>query len=300
MGNKKNIDKLFQEQFKNFEAVPSDAMWGAIQSKLDENSSNKKRIPIWVVLSSAAAALIVFIALSISLSSVNESKEKVVLTSESKELLSQDKYASEEKEGRVLLPLNNESGNIVDFGLNNYNYNYNYNINNIVFINSKNEKAGLIEESGNVLRNVVVADVKSKVSSFNPNEKQDKLQQAKGSNILKIDGGLSHRNSDKIAFGNTKTIGLNDGGYVKGNSRNDSDLKKRGLSSNEELVKANEKLGAQYVEGNISESSVANNESHKVLAKNTNEIDVNVVEGNSTITSNDLQDKSLKFKYKIR
>lgn len=48
MGNKKNIDKLFQEQFKNFEAAPNDAMWDSIQSELDKDDDNRRVIPFWM------------------------------------------------------------------------------------------------------------------------------------------------------------------------------------------------------------------------------------------------------------
>jgi|GEM_PF-228124 len=48
MGSKKNIDKLFQEQFKNFEATPNEAMWDSIQSELDKDDDNRRVIPFWM------------------------------------------------------------------------------------------------------------------------------------------------------------------------------------------------------------------------------------------------------------
>jgi len=57
----KNIDRLFQEKFKNFEAEPGDQVWANIAAQ-----QQKKRtviIPLWLRLSGAAAVLVLlFIA----------------------------------------------------------------------------------------------------------------------------------------------------------------------------------------------------------------------------------------------
>ena len=34
MGDKKHIDRLFQERFKDFETAPNDAVWESIEAKL--------------------------------------------------------------------------------------------------------------------------------------------------------------------------------------------------------------------------------------------------------------------------
>jgi hypothetical protein len=58
MNNKKNIDQLFQDTFKNFEAKPASEVWEAIEAKLDEKK--KKRIlPFWWKFSGVAAVLLI-------------------------------------------------------------------------------------------------------------------------------------------------------------------------------------------------------------------------------------------------
>ena len=61
MKEQKNIDRLFQEKFKNFEAEPGDQVWANIAAQ-----QQKKRtviIPLWLKLSGAAAVLVLlFIA----------------------------------------------------------------------------------------------------------------------------------------------------------------------------------------------------------------------------------------------
>ena len=56
---KKNIDDLFKDSFKNFEAVPSPDVWKNIQTKLKEED-DRKVIPIWVKFSGIAALLALF------------------------------------------------------------------------------------------------------------------------------------------------------------------------------------------------------------------------------------------------
>ena len=40
MSDKKHIDRLFQEGFKDFEATPSDAVWKNIEANLNEKKKN--------------------------------------------------------------------------------------------------------------------------------------------------------------------------------------------------------------------------------------------------------------------
>ncbi|NNE76229.1 MAG: outer membrane beta-barrel protein [Pricia sp.] len=54
--SKKNIDKLFQEKFKDFEEVPDEKVWNAIENSLDRKKKNRI-IPLWWKLGGAAAVL---------------------------------------------------------------------------------------------------------------------------------------------------------------------------------------------------------------------------------------------------
>ncbi len=62
MIEKKNIDRLFQEKFKDFEAAPSDKVWGNIEARLKEKKK-RRVIPLWWKLSGVAALLILGILL---------------------------------------------------------------------------------------------------------------------------------------------------------------------------------------------------------------------------------------------
>ncbi|WP_298155500.1 outer membrane beta-barrel protein [Flavobacterium sp.] len=59
MSDRKNIDRLFQEKFKDFEAQPSDQVWKNIEASLSKNKKDRKVIPFWWRLSGVAAALVI-------------------------------------------------------------------------------------------------------------------------------------------------------------------------------------------------------------------------------------------------
>ena len=47
MKERKHIDRLFQEGFKDFEATPKDAIWQNIEAKLNQNKKKRRVLPLW-------------------------------------------------------------------------------------------------------------------------------------------------------------------------------------------------------------------------------------------------------------
>lgn len=58
MKNKKNIDRFFQEKFKDFETEPHGQAWLNIKAALEEQKEEKKGLPIWYKYTGIAAALL--------------------------------------------------------------------------------------------------------------------------------------------------------------------------------------------------------------------------------------------------
>lgn len=58
MSERKNIDKLFQEQFKDFEVNPPEHTWQELERRL-KKKKNRKIVPFWWRLGGVAAALVV-------------------------------------------------------------------------------------------------------------------------------------------------------------------------------------------------------------------------------------------------
>ena len=59
MSERKNINKLFQENFENFEMHPDEIVWENIKTKLEEKKEKRRILPFWWRLSGVAAALII-------------------------------------------------------------------------------------------------------------------------------------------------------------------------------------------------------------------------------------------------
>ncbi|MFI0429772.1 hypothetical protein [Mariniflexile sp. HMF6888] len=57
MNDKKHIDRLFQEHFKDFEATPSNAVWKNIEAELNQDKKKRRIIPIWWQYAGVAALL---------------------------------------------------------------------------------------------------------------------------------------------------------------------------------------------------------------------------------------------------
>ncbi|MCX2681208.1 outer membrane beta-barrel protein [Galbibacter sp. EGI 63066] len=63
MKEKKNIERLFQEKFKDFEYNPPERVWTSIEASLDNKKTKRNVIPLWWKLGGIAAAIaILFLA----------------------------------------------------------------------------------------------------------------------------------------------------------------------------------------------------------------------------------------------
>ncbi|AWG20886.1 hypothetical protein FFWV33_04670 [Flavobacterium faecale] len=58
MKEKKNIDRLFQEQLKDFEAMPDGPVWQNIAAALEDDKKKRRIIPLWWWYSGVAVAVI--------------------------------------------------------------------------------------------------------------------------------------------------------------------------------------------------------------------------------------------------
>ena len=81
--NKKNIDELFRAQFRDFEEIPEEKVWKAIEVSLDKKKS-RKVIPIWWKLGGVAAVL-AMVFYFIHPFEPNNSKSAIEVTTTSKE-----------------------------------------------------------------------------------------------------------------------------------------------------------------------------------------------------------------------
>lgn len=61
MSDKKHIDRIFQEKFKDFEVAPKDHVWKNIQKELQADEKDTKVIPAWYKWAGVAALLLILL-----------------------------------------------------------------------------------------------------------------------------------------------------------------------------------------------------------------------------------------------
>ncbi|MFD1016959.1 hypothetical protein [Winogradskyella rapida] len=73
MNDKKNIDRLFQEKFKDFEMAPNDAVWERINESLPKKKKKRRVIALWWQIGGVAALIALLLTAGISFFDTNES-----------------------------------------------------------------------------------------------------------------------------------------------------------------------------------------------------------------------------------
>ena len=118
MKNKKNIDRLFQEQFKDFEIKPNIEVWKNIELALRDKKNKKRIIPFWYKFSGVAAVLL--IAFFAIYNNINFGKDQFQLqkpTSISKDnnnnLVDSEKAAAKKQIQNSAVKEKNKNNNIV-------------------------------------------------------------------------------------------------------------------------------------------------------------------------------------------
>ncbi len=66
MSDKKNIDRLFQEKFKDFEVAPNDAVWNRISESLPHKKKKRRVIALWWQLGGVAAVIAILLTVGVS------------------------------------------------------------------------------------------------------------------------------------------------------------------------------------------------------------------------------------------
>ena len=99
MSERKNIERLFQEKFKDFEVVPEPKVWDNIEAEL-KKKKKRRVIPIWFRLSGTAAILLIGLIIG---NGILQNKEKSAV-----EITIQDNSERSNNEDNQILPINNE------------------------------------------------------------------------------------------------------------------------------------------------------------------------------------------------
>ncbi len=117
MRDNKNIDRLFQENLKDFEVFPPNRIWGKIEKNLPSNS-RKNRFPRWFKIASVAAMLLLLFgigtiyllpkdSLAITFFSKTPEKELIITNEESIELDTKNEVVQKTEKKNQKKPLKN-------------------------------------------------------------------------------------------------------------------------------------------------------------------------------------------------
>ena len=82
MKNKKHIDKLFKDRFKDFEVSPPPEVWGSIQNSMESRKKNRKIIPLFWKVGGVAALLALLFTISDSIYKTTSPDSKIVTTND--------------------------------------------------------------------------------------------------------------------------------------------------------------------------------------------------------------------------
>ncbi|MBG6186829.1 hypothetical protein [Flavobacterium sp. CAN_S2] len=103
MNDKKNIDRFFQERFKDFELPPNEQVWKNIQTELKKEKKERKVIPLWIKFPGIAAAFLLgLFALNSLLNNNLDTQNGIVVSPEILKNSSENRDSIIEKKSNTL------------------------------------------------------------------------------------------------------------------------------------------------------------------------------------------------------
>lgn len=178
MKNKKDIGRLFQEKFKDFEEIPDELVWNAIEEKLRKKEEKKRVIPLWWKLSGVAALFIIGILLyqNSTVSKVTNEEENIVFENDKNStndiLIPEEKEENNNKyEEKIVFENENASGNKENI-INKSNRSNWKTDKNAAVVSSKNNKSKISNESFSNSKREKNTFINNKNSSFIRNSKE--------------------------------------------------------------------------------------------------------------------------------
>ncbi len=248
MKEKKNIDNIFNEGFKNFEATPSPRVWENIQAQLNKEKKDRKVIPLWIKLGGVAALIALLLSVgnwvynpsdvgTPSISDENVIKTEKKLQEKNSEIIKEAnemQVASEEK------TLQNESTQNLDNSADN---------SSKIKGETESSNKGLINSSEKTDRTAIASnDSEKNNSKEKANSMNDFLEKNISTNNLKEGVATSKNSSEKI----------------------NSD--KKGKEGKENLIKRDENLFDAKKEGIVVNEKTTEDTAEKSLVKTETEV----------------------------
>ena len=272
MNERKNIENLFQDKFKNFEVEPNKIVWDNLKEKLEEKKK-RRIVPFWFKFSGVAALLAIGIVLYNSDLKTNTIKNNNPVVNEYKDLekneSEKNNTTTQEKKSVEAIANSNEVLNSIS---------NNKSSTEIVTNNNKVEKSAtfntknsIVNTSSEALKNQNKSKSKIEISN------KSKISATSDSEtlILNVKTETLKNTKSKIEISNTS-----ENSVVNKSKINNSDLDKSNTINN------NTNFNNKIFEDKLAVDKTLNNQ-NKIVNLNSKEVEV----AQSKITSNDLINK---------
>ncbi|NNE32407.1 MAG: hypothetical protein HKN40_08565 [Winogradskyella sp.] len=117
METKKNIDRLFQEKFKDFEVAPNDAVWDRISESLPNTKKKRRVIALWWQIGGVAAVIALLLTVGVSVFSPNDAIDLPIVNTDintSNKTIDESKKLPKDKEGNETIRMvdSEQDGNV--------------------------------------------------------------------------------------------------------------------------------------------------------------------------------------------
>jgi hypothetical protein len=257
MNDKKNIERFFQEKFKDFEVNPEPQAWANISERINKKKNKKRIFPFWLISFGIAASLIIGYFVFNEFSGVNSNK-----LIENNSTIVHSESTKTQDENSKLNKINFENETTV--------------VSTNVKKASENPDKSSDSESSLNLKNDALA---------NANNSKNEIKNSSDKNKI-------NTNSPKLKTNNSEKEGLASSSVKK--IKNNQNLIQNNVPENAIVSNKKEKTNQQLIQNNISENE---NEiiSNKKGNSNSNEKEIiaSNFEKNKFENNNQLNNKNL-------
>ena len=292
MKESKNIERLFQEKFKDFEVNPPSDSWNTIEARLNKKEKKKRVIPFWFKTAGIAASLAIGLFIFMNKgsdtnlinndsNSVNENSiSNVEANTKENKFNNQINPTTIKNDGSLDEKLLNNNENVVLENKNSVNSNeanqntknaINGTLNKGVVLNKnqkKNNKSS-INNNEAFSNQSLVTNNKSQKKSNNKNNKQ-----------------LSFNENNSNSISENQSLGTNNKSQKKSNNKN-----------NQLFVNGSNFIGKNHslVTNNKEQDNSVSNKKKKLVEENNN----NFTDNNQLVLNNNKEENSLIDKSKV-
>jgi hypothetical protein len=269
MKENKNIERLFQEKFKDFEALPPEDSWDFIADRLNEKKKKRRIVPIWFQFSGVAATLLLVGALVWNFLGNNETKE---LPNFENTIVNGNE--TDKKESNSKTKFTTDESLVYDTKLNNNNSNKN----SLDSDQLNNNKSKIYKETLLNKQNKINSGKTNTIITYNELEKNtdSNYKRKKKSNNNFKQESFAKENSEIVVVSNTKKSTAKRKSKYKSNKSNvgfeneiSTDLIVADKSSKEQQIMKND-IDAFFEQTTTNKTLVNNNDSISSETNNTN------------------------------